>query len=122
MKKLLVLLLALGAFAGVAYAHNGMQHVVGMVTSITGTAMDVKAADGTTQTVALTSDTKYLKANATATLKDIQMDDHVIIHATKKGDQLIAVEVWVGATKTKCMHGDMGGMKMDDNTGATSPK
>jgi hypothetical protein len=62
------------------------------------------------------------KAGVTATLKDIKVGDHIVIHATKKGDQLTASEVKVGAMKMKGMSGDMGGMKMDSNSGTTPPK
>jgi hypothetical protein len=113
MKRLLVLLLTLGVFAGVAYAHNGMQHVMGTVRSITDTTITVQATDGTTQTVFVSAETKYSKSDQPATLKDIKVGDHIVIHATKKGDQLKAAEVKVGAMKMKGMSGDMGGMKMD---------
>jgi hypothetical protein len=45
-----------------------------------------------------------------------------VIHATKKGNQLTAAEVKVGAMKMTGMQGQMGGMKMDNNSGTTPPK
>jgi Cu/Ag efflux protein CusF len=122
MKRVLVLLLTLGVVVGIAYAHNGMQHVMGTVTALTETTITVKTTDGKTQTVAVTSDTKYSKAEAAVTLKDIKVGDHVVIHATKKGDQLTAAEVKVGAMKMKGMSGEMGGMKMNGGSGSTTPK
>ena len=122
MKRLLALVLTLGVFVGAAYAHNGMQHVMGTVTAITSSNISVKATDGSTQTVLLSSDTKYLKGTQVITAKDIKIGDHVVIHATKKGDQLTAAEVKVGAMKMTGMQGDMGGMKMDNNSGTTPPK
>ena len=99
-----------------------MQHVMGTVTALTETTITVKATDGKTQTVAVTSDTKYSKAQAAVTLKDIKVGDHVVIHATKKGDQLNAAEVKVGAMMMKGKSGDMGGMKMKGSSGSTTPK
>jgi hypothetical protein len=122
MKRLLALLLTIGISVGVAYAHNGMLHVMGTVTSITSSNITVKATDGSTQTVFLSSDTKYLKGTQAITVKDIKVGDHVVIHATKKGDQLTAAEVKVGAMKMNGMSGDMGGMKMGSNSGTTTPK
>lgn len=105
-----MLLLTLG-LAGAAYAHNGMQHVMGTVAVITDTRVTVKATDGTTQTVVLTAETKYSKGDAAVTLKEIKVGDHIVVHAAKKNGQLMAAEVKVGATKG--MQGDMNGMKMD---------
>ncbi len=122
MKRLLALVLAFGVFAGAAYAHNGMQHVMGTVTAITSSNITVKATDGSTQTVLLSSDTKYLKGTEVIAAKDIKVGDHVVIHATKKGDQLTAAEVKIGTMKMNGMSGDMGSMKMDKNSGAAPPK
>jgi hypothetical protein len=99
-----------------------MQHVMGTVTSINASNVTVKATDGSTQVVLLSSDTKYLKGTEVVAAKDIKVGDHVVIHATKKGDQLTAAEVKVGAMKMTGTQGDMGGMKMDNNTGTTPPK
>ncbi|MDQ2925777.1 MAG: DUF5666 domain-containing protein [Acidobacteriota bacterium] len=104
MKRLLVLLLALGTCVGTAYAHNGMHHVMGTVTAITASNITVKATNGTSQIVALTADTKYLKGTTPIAIKDIKVGDHIVIHATKKGDQLTAAEVRIG-TMTGAMSG-----------------
>ena len=122
MKRLMVLVLTLGVFVGAAYAHNGMQHVMGTVTVITPSSVTVKATDGSIQTVLLSNDTKYLKGTQVIAAKDIKVGDHVVIHATKKGDQLTAAEVKVGVMKMMGTHGDMGGMKMDNNHGTTPQK
>ena len=114
MKRFLVLVVTLGVFAGVALAHNGMQHVLGTVTAITQTNITVKTTDGKTQMVVLTSDTKYVKGMEKVTFRDIKVGDHVVIHAIKKSDQLMAYEVKVGM-----MHGDMGRMTMGDPSKAT---
>ena len=122
MKRLMVLVLTLGVFVGAAYAHNGMQHVMGTVTAITPSNVIVKATDGSIQTVSLSNDTKYFNGTQVIAAKDIKVGDHVVIHATKKGDQLTAAEVKVGVMKMMGTHGDMGGMKMDNNPGTTPRK
>lgn len=122
MKRLFAVLLTLGLMASVAYAHNGMEHVMGTVATISDTSMTVKTMDGKSQTVALTSDTKYARMDTAITLKDIKVGDHVVIHATKKGNQLTATEVKIGMRNMKGMQGNMGGMKMDNGTAPQPPK
>jgi hypothetical protein len=114
MKRLLALLLTVGLFAGVAFAHNGMEHIMGTVTSVTNAALTVKTMDGKSQTVVLNSETKYEKADKAVALKDLKVGDHVVIHAKKKDNQLIAAEVKVGMAMQGM--GDMHGMKMDSSS------
>jgi hypothetical protein len=104
MKRLLALLVTLGILAGVAYAHNGMIHVMGTVASITDTSITVTTTDGKSQTVALTSDTKYARMDTAIAIKDITVGDHVVIHATKKGNQLTAATVKVGMAEMQMEH------------------
>jgi hypothetical protein len=113
MKKLLATLFALVLMVSSAFAHNGMEHVMGTVASITDNSITVTTTDGKTQTVTTTADTKYSKMNAAIALKDIKVGDHVVIHATKKNDKLIAATVQVGM-------GKMAGMKMDGKSSGAS--
>lgn len=116
MKRLLVLLLTLGVFAGIAYAHNGMQHVMGTVTAITPANLTVKGMDGKIETIALTNDTKYMKGKQSITQREVKPGDNVVVHATKKDGQLTASEVKVGAMKGMDNMQGMKGMKMDGNS------
>src|SRR6266851_4197442 len=84
MKKVLATLFLLVLMVSSAYAHDGMEHVMGTKT------------DGKSQTVTTTADTKYTKMDAAIALKDIKVGDHVVIHATKKDGKLIAATVQVG--------------------------
>lgn len=96
MKRLLGVLLVLGLIASVAYAHNGMEHVLGTVAAVSQNSIIVTTTDGKSQTVLLTGDTKYVKGETAVTLKDIKVGDHVVIHATKKDNQLTAATIKVG--------------------------
>ena len=113
MKRLLLMILALGFFTSAALAHNGMEHVMGTVTAVSATSITVKTADGKDHTVVLNATTKYSKGTTTVQVKDLKVGDHVVVHAAKKGDALVAAEVKVGMMPMKGMSGDMGGMKMD---------
>ena len=113
MKRLTLLILAIVTVVGTAYAHNGMEHIMGTVSSITDHDICVKGTDGKSKTAVFTATTKFSKTDMTVTAKDIKVGDHVVIHATKKGDQFTAAEVKVGVMKMKGMSGDMSGMKME---------
>ena len=115
MKKLLATLFTLVLMVSSAYAHNGMEHVMGTVASITDNSITVTMTDGKSQTVTTTADTKYTKMDAAIALKDIKVGDHVVIHATKKDGKLIAATVQVGM-------GKMAGMKMDSKGSSPSPQ
>lgn len=115
MKKVLATLFTLVLTASSAYPHNGMEHVMGTVASITDNSITVTTTDGKAQTVTTTADTKYSKMNAAIVLKDIKVGDHVVIHATKKDNKLIAATVQVGM-------GKMAGMKMNGKTSSPSPQ
>ena len=115
MKKLLATLFTLVLMVSSAYAHNGMEHVMGTVASITDNSITVTTTDGKTATATATADTKYSKMDAVVSLKDIKVGDHVVIHASKKNDKLIAATVQVGM-------GKMEGMKMDGKSSSASPQ
>ncbi|WP_353070709.1 DUF5666 domain-containing protein [Tunturiibacter gelidoferens] len=122
MKKVLATLFTIVLMVSSAYAHNGMEHVMGTVASVTDNSITVTTKDGKSQTIATTADTKYTRMDKVIAMKDIKAGDQIVIHATKKGDQLTAAEVKVGAMKMNGMSGDMGGMKMDHDNGTTPPK
>ena len=122
MKSLFAVLLTLGLMASFAYAHNGMEHVMGTVAAMSDTSITVKTMDGKSQAVVLTSHTKYAKMDAAITLKDIKVGDHIVIHATKKGNELTAVEVKIGMSDMKGMQGNMEGMKMNNGSSPQPPK
>jgi ribosomal protein S17 len=115
MKKVLATLFSLVLMVSSAYAHNGMEHIMGTVASITDNSITVTTTDGESQTVTTTADTKSTKMDAAIALKDIKVGDHVVIHASKKNDKLIASTVQVGM-------GKMAGMKMDGKSSSAAPQ
>src|SRR6266702_3418031 len=115
MKKLIATFFTFVLMVGSAYAHNGMEHVMGTVASMTDSSITVTTIDGKTQTAVTTADTKYSKMDAGIALKDIKVGDHVVINATKKDGKLIAATVQVGM-------GKMAGMKMDSKSSSPSPQ
>ena len=99
MKRILALPIAL-ALTATAWAHNGMEHVMGTVAAITASSLDVKATTGKVTTVGTDSKTMWMKGKAMITAKDIHTGDRVVIHAKKVGDKLVAAEVELGDATT----------------------
>lgn len=118
MKKIFGAFLALIFMVSVAHAHNGMEHVMGTVVSMTDSSITVKTKDGKTQTVQVATETKYTQMNKPLTMQDLKAGDHVVIHAATKDGKLVAQTVMVGMAGMKGMSGDMSGMKMDGNSKA----
>lgn len=90
----LLLLLA----SRVAFAHGGLEHVMGTVARITATSLDVKTVAGKTTTVTLDAATRWVRGTAAVTPQEVKPGDRVVIHAKAAGVKLTAVEVAVGTT------------------------
>lgn len=118
MKKILGAFLAMLFMVSVAYAHNGMEHIMGTVVSMTDSSITLKTKDGKTQTVAVTADTKYTQMDKPVTMQAIKAGDHIVINAAMKDGKLVVQSVTVGMAGMKGMSGDMGGMKMDGDSNA----
>jgi hypothetical protein len=97
MKRILALPLAL-AMTATAWAHNGMEHVMGTVALIKGASLDVKTAQGT-KTVITDDKTMWMKGKVMITVKDVHVGDRVVIHAKPVSGKLIAAEVELGISK-----------------------
>ena len=84
------------AVAGPLFAHGGYTHVMGTVTAIDATHVEVKTKAGRVVSVKLTEATKYTKEGAAATAKDVQVGHRVSVEAKPKGEDLEASEVKLG--------------------------
>ncbi len=108
MKKLSLALLSavIGTLllSSLAFAHGGMDHVMGTVTAITEHAISVKTSDGTVTTVDFDGETKFIKGDATATIKDVEVGSRLVIHAHKKDNSLHAAEVKIGTSAPQNQH------------------
>jgi hypothetical protein len=86
-----------------AFAHGGMEHVLGTVTAVTDHSLTVKTRDGVIKTVEFDGETKFVKGDASATIKDVQVGSRVAIHAHSHDNALHAAEVKIG-TETADQH------------------
>jgi hypothetical protein len=106
MKRLIVISAAGFAllFSALAFAHGGMDHVMGTVTAVTDHSVSVKVSDGTVTTVEFDGETKFVKGDAPATVKDVQVGSRVVIHAHKHDNSLHAAEVKIGTGAMSSHH------------------
>ena len=79
-----------------AFAHNGMEHIMGTVSSMSASMVVVKAQDGKLTPVLTDAKTMWMRGKAMITAKDIHTGDRVVIHAKKVGATLLAAEVEAG--------------------------
>ena len=97
MKKLTLLCFPVLLFAAVAFAHGDEDHLMGTVTQVTDTSITIQTKNKKTVEVGLVPGTKYLKGDATASRKDVQVGHRVVIHSKKEGGKLVATMVRIGA-------------------------
>ncbi len=98
-----VLVLMLGSVT--AFAHNGIEHVMGTITAITDTSVTVDTVKHDSVTVQIDPSTTFTNNDAQATLKDLKVGQRVIVNAKPNADKtLVAVSVKWGANSTA--HGD----------------
>lgn len=87
-------------FAIASLGHNGMEHVMGTVTKVSQNSITVQTTAKVAVDVQIVSETKFTKDNASASLKDVQVGDRVVIHAmSMQGNKLMAHTVQIGVSK-----------------------
>ena len=103
--KLRIALLAIVAIAllpGIGAAHNGEEHVIGVVAKISDTSITVKTTAGKLVVVGFDAKTTYARAKQTILKTDIKAGDKIVIHAVEVNEKLVAHTVEIGvATPTK---------------------
>jgi hypothetical protein len=98
MKRILALSLGI-AMTATAWAHNGMEHVMGTIAAIKPASLDVKTNAGPVKTVLTDDKTMWMKGKTMIGPKDIHVGDRVVIHAKPVDGKLLAAEVELGAAK-----------------------
>jgi GH25 family lysozyme M1 (1,4-beta-N-acetylmuramidase) len=96
------ILVAMGALmigAAIAFAHNGIEHVMGTVKSVTNSSITVETVKHTAVTVMIDPSTTFTNKDAKASLKDLKVGERVVINAKEGADKkLQAVSVKWGAS------------------------
>ena len=98
--QLLICTLLLGTLT---FAHGGMD-ILGTVTAMTDHSISIKTREGVTKTVEFDGETKFVKGDAAATVKDVQAGNRVVIHAHNRDRSLHAAEVRIGTDAAPGQH------------------
>jgi hypothetical protein len=97
MKQLLsVIALVLVVSAG-ALAHNGNDHVRGVVTAVSAQSVTVQLPDKTTKTLSISAKTEFDNAGKPGHLADVKIGDRVVIDVPEHGTNALLIKV--GAAK-----------------------
>jgi hypothetical protein len=94
MKRKLAILFVVVLVSAAASAHNGMDHVIGIVSKLTATTITVvQEKDHTPVEFVTTNETIYERANVPSHRANLKLGDRVVIHAIKVNGHLQAHEV-----------------------------
>lgn len=94
----LIAVLALVLGSATAFAHNGVEHVMGTITSVTDSSITVETVKHTAVTVIVDSTTKFTRNDANVSFKDLKVGDRLVIDAKENSEKkLVAVTVKLGA-------------------------
>ena len=104
MKRQVSIVLSILFLASMAFAHGNEKHVMGTVTAVSDNSITVETMDKHQVTVSVVPETKFMNGNAAAALKNLKVGDRVVIHAVKKGDELQAHMVKIGAASAVAGH------------------
>jgi hypothetical protein len=105
-KQAATAILALMLGSVLAYAHNGIEHIMGTVKTVNDSSITVDTVKHTSVTVLLDASTKYTKNDAQITRQDVKVGDRVAIDAKENSDKkLVGVAVKLG-TATHDEHAD----------------
>jgi hypothetical protein len=98
--KALLLLLATLMLAVGSSADNAVENVMGTVKAISANSITVEAMGKTRKPVTLTvlPSTKFTKDGTEATVKDLKIEDRVLVSVRPNGDKVEAIRVVFGQT------------------------
>lgn len=89
---------ALTLGSAVAFAHNGVEHVMGTVTAMTDTSITVDTVKHTAVTVLIDSATTFSNGDKQAMRQDLKVGQRVVVNAKMNADKkLVGVSVKWGA-------------------------
>ena len=82
-----------------SFAHDGDQHVLGTITAIDATHVEVKTSKGQSVNVRINKKTLYKDQRNPKDADVPEVGDRVVIKATKNGKVLVATEIHFSAAK-----------------------
>jgi hypothetical protein len=102
MKRLATLLALLVALGTSALAHEGNEHIRGVVTQVSSQSVTVQVADKakTTKTLALTAKTAYSQGGKPAHLSDLKVGDRVVIDVPEHTTTAVLIQFTAAPAST----------------------
>ena len=91
-------ILSVALLPGVAAAHGGEQHVIGIVAKVSDTSITVKTTAGKLVEVGFDAKTTYMRAKQPIQKTDIKAGDRIVIHAVEVKEKLVAHTIEIGTT------------------------
>ena len=91
--------LAFFLISSATFAHGTGQHVLGTVSAIDGTHIEVKTSKGAVVSVKLTAQTRFRQKGNPKTTERPAIGDRVVIEATKDNKTLTATDVHYSSAK-----------------------
>jgi hypothetical protein len=101
MKRAVLGILAVSILAAnVAFAHGDAEHVRGIVTNITDTAITVDVSGKKPRTVTVDAKTMVMRGKSHLALKDVRVGDRVVLDVDKKTSVASEITLAAGAPAT----------------------
>ena len=79
------------------FAHNGNDHVRGVVTKLSAQSVTVQMVDKGTKTLTLTDQTVFKQAGKAAQLSDLKVGDRVVIDVPEKTTKAVLIQIGTAA-------------------------
>jgi hypothetical protein len=93
MKKVLTILAAFVATATMAFAHNGNEHVRGVVTAVSPQSITVQTTAKATKTLTISDKTEFKHAGKAAHLADLKVGDRVVVDVPEHSTDALLVQI-----------------------------
>ncbi len=94
----LTVVLLLGAFSSVQ-AHGSGRHVMGTVSAVDASHVEIKTSEGNVVSARLNKETKYFRGKTPATLADVEVGMRIVLHLAGDEDHPTVREARLPAKK-----------------------
>ena len=96
MKRLSILIMSFAVSGALAFAHEGNEHVRGVVTQLSPQSITVQTTAKKTTSLKVTAKTTFQLAGKAATLADLKVGDRVVIDVPEKSSDALLVQIGTG--------------------------
>lgn len=93
MKHLSILIISLVVSGALVFAHEGNEHVRGVVTQLSPQSITVQTTDKKTTTLKVTEKTTFQLAGKVAHLADLKVGDRVVVDVPEKSSDALLVQI-----------------------------